>query len=59
MEKNMHKVSTIAPSTIMVKIFQKMVKACHAIVFMYPLDVVIMHHIFSVIAFKILSEFEF
>ena len=39
--------------------FPKMTKACHAMVLMYPLDVDIILQIFSVITFKILSEFEF
>ena len=49
----------MAASTMIVNIFQKMVNACHAIVFTYPLDVVITLHMFSVITVRILSEFEF
>jgi hypothetical protein len=40
-------------------IFQKNIMACHAIDFTYPLDVDIILQIFSVITFRILSEFEF
>ena len=43
----------------MLKMFQKMVNACHAMVFTYPLEVDITLQIFSVITVKILSEFEF
>ncbi len=49
----------MAKSTIMEKIFQKNIRACHAILFTYPLEVDMMLHILSVIAVKILSEFEF
>ena len=51
--------STIAKSTIMEKMFPKNIKACHAIVFIYPLDVDIILQILSEMTVSILSEFEF
>ena len=59
MEKNTHNVRTIAISAIIEKIFQKKMKACHAILFTYPLEVDIMLHMLSVTTVKILSELEF
>lgn len=59
MEKNTHRVNTIAKFTIIENILPKKTKACHAIHFTYPLEVDIIFHIFSVIIGKILSESEF
>ena len=49
----------MAKSTIIEKIFQKKTKACHAILFTYPLEVDIILHMLSVIVVSIVSESEF
>ena len=59
MEKNTHKVSIIAESTMIENILLKKARACHAIYFTYPLEVDIIPHILSVIIVRILSESEF
>ncbi len=49
----------IAKSAIRTKIFQNMLKACHAIILRYPLDVDIILQILSRIIITKLSVFEF
>lgn len=55
----MHRVSTMAKSIIIENILPKIIKACHAIHFTYPLEVDIIFQMFSVITVKTLSESEF
>jgi hypothetical protein len=59
MEKNTHRVNTMAKFTIIENMLPKNIKACHAIHFTYQLEVDIIFHIFSVIIDKTLSESEF
>jgi hypothetical protein len=52
-------VSAIAKSTIMEKIFPKNIKACHAVVIIYPPDEDLILQVLSEMTVSILSEFEF